>query len=76
MTDAYKKRLSMLHEYIKPNKPKKMQNRKINNNIEIKAQQSVDRISIAQMVKQARENEEDIVDVIRTYITVMEVSIV
>lgn len=81
LNDAYKKRLSLLHEYINPtiihkgqtSKPKK----KVTvANMEQKADmEKLQNVSIAELAKKAKSEDMDIVILLKEYFTVVEVAV-
>jgi hypothetical protein len=81
LNEAYQKRLSLLHEYIQPtiihkkrtSKTKKQNT--INNHVTKNHVNSQNKISFKDLVSQSKDNQLDIVILLKKYITVVEVPV-
>lgn len=74
---AYKKRLSLLYDYVSgDNIKKKTKRKKMKNNIEvIKENNSAKEFSIAELIKQAKEQNINTLDLLNEYISITEVEV-
>ena len=75
LNEAYKKRLNMLHGYIEPDIKQSSKTATKSNYINTKEENSTvtDNFSIAELTTTAKENNSDIVELLKSYIIVQEV---
>lgn len=81
LNEAYQQRLSMLHDYIQPQIIHKNQTSRTKKKkqipvaSEINVNESGDNISIAELVTKAKENQLDVVEVLKSHFSITEVAV-